>query len=62
MDGQEEAAQGIDPSGAVESKAAGGNDVVNMGMMLKVLSPGVEHAEESDVGSQVLGIAGQFEQ
>ena len=58
---QEEAARGIDPSGAVESQAAGGNDVVNMGMMLEVLSPGMEHAEESDVGSQVLGIASQFE-
>jgi hypothetical protein len=32
-----------------------------MGMMLKVLSPGVEHAKESDVGSQVLGIARRFE-
>ena len=31
-------------------------------MMLEVLSPGMEHAEESDVGSQVLGIASQFEQ
>ena len=30
-------------------------------MMLKVLSPGMEHAEESDVGSQVSGIASQFE-
>ena len=61
LDRQEEAARGIDPSGAVESQAAGGNDVVDMGMMLEVLSPGMEHAEESDVGSQVLGIASQFE-
>ena len=30
-------------------------------MVLKVLSPGMEHAEESDIGSQVLGIASQFE-
>jgi len=29
--------------------------------MLEVLSPGMEHAEESDVGSQVPGIASQFE-
>ena len=27
----------------------------------QVLSPSMEHAEESDVGSQVLGIASQFE-
>ena len=62
LDGQEEAARGIDPSGAIEGEAAGGNDVVDMGMMLQVLSPGMEHAEEPDVGSQVLGIASQFEQ
>jgi len=61
VDGQEEAWRGIDPSGTVESQAAGGNDVVNMGMMLEVLSPGVEHAEEPYVGSEVPGIAGQFE-
>jgi len=61
LDGQEEAWRRIDPSGTIGSKAAGGNDVVDVGMMLKVLSPGMEHAEESDVGSQVLRIAGQFE-
>ena len=58
---QEEAARGIDPPGTVGSQSAGGNDVVDMGMMLKVLSPGMEHAKESYVGSQVLGIASQFE-
>jgi hypothetical protein len=31
--GQEESARRIDPSGAVGSQAAGGNDVVDMGMM-----------------------------
>ena len=62
LHGQEEARRGIDPSGAVGSQAAGGNDVVDMGMMLEVLSPGMQHAEEADVGSKVLGIASQFEQ
>ena len=61
MDGQEEAARGSDPSGAIESQAAGGNNVVDMGMMLEVLSPGVEHAEESDIRSHVLWVASQFE-
>jgi hypothetical protein len=32
-DGQKEAWRGIDPSGAIESKATGGNDVVDVGMM-----------------------------
>src|ERR1019366_10196668 len=54
-----EARRGIDPSGAVESEAASGNDVV---YVFEVLSPGMEHAEESDVSSQVLGIACEFEQ
>ena len=31
-DGQKEAWRGIDPSGAIESEAAGGNDVVDVGM------------------------------
>ncbi len=48
VDRQEEAARGTDPSGAIGSEAAGGNDVVDVGMMLKVLSPGMEHAEGRD--------------
>jgi hypothetical protein len=33
LDGQEKAARGIDPSGAVGSEAAGGEHAVDMGMM-----------------------------
>ena len=33
VDGQEEAWRGVNPSGTVGSQAAGGNDVVDMGMM-----------------------------
>jgi hypothetical protein len=33
-----------------------------MGMMLEVLSPGVEHSEESTIGTEMLGIASEFEQ
>jgi len=61
LDGQEEAGRGIDPSGTIGSEAAGGNDVVYVGMMLEVLSPGVEHAKETDVRTQVLRIASQLE-
>src|ERR1039457_596630 len=61
LDGQEESTRRIDPSATIEGQAAGGNDVVDMGMMLEVLTPGMEHAEESDVGTEVLGIASQFE-
>jgi len=62
FDGQEESVRRVDPSGPIQCKAAGGNDVVYVGMNLEVLSPGMEHAEESDVRSQAFGIASQFEQ
>src|SRR5258707_883505 len=45
LNGQEKTARGIDPTGAIRSQAAGRNDVVDMGMMLEVLSPGMEQAE-----------------
>ena len=61
VDRQEESARGIDPFGTIESQAAGGNDVVDVGMMLKVLPPGMKYAETADVGSEVLRIASQFE-
>src|ERR1019366_5107584 len=32
-----------------------------MGMMLEVLSPGMQYAEQADVGSQVLGVASNIE-
>ena len=34
-----------EPAGAIPSQAAGSNDGVDVGMMLEVLPPGVEHAE-----------------
>ena len=33
-----------------------------MRMIVKVLSPSVEHAKKPDAGSQMLWVAGQFEQ
>jgi hypothetical protein len=61
MTGKKEARRRIDSSGAIESGAAGGNDVVDVGMMLEGLSPGMEQAEKSDVCSQVLWIAGKLD-
>ena len=37
-------------------EAAGGNDAVEMRMQSEVLSPGVQNAEEADLGSEVLGV------
>ena len=33
-----------------------------MRVHLKILSPGVEHAEEPDLGAKVLGIGGNLQQ
>jgi hypothetical protein len=62
FDRQEKSARRVYPSGTIQCKTAGGNDVVYVRINLEVLSPRMEHAEEPDVGSQVLGIASQFEQ
>jgi hypothetical protein len=61
-DGKEETIGRTDPSGVIESKAASGNDVMDVGMMLKVLPPGMQHTKKPDLCSQMLRVAGEFEQ
>src|ERR1019366_5187347 len=61
FDGQEESTRRVYPLRTTGSKAAGRNDVVYVGMNFEVLAPRMEYAEESDVSSEVLGIASQFE-
>src|SRR5277367_6141042 len=62
MNRQEEARGGCDPSGAIGGETTARHHAVNMGMMLKVLSPGMQHAEQPEVGSQVLGVASNFKE
>src|SRR5271154_2721688 len=62
FDGKEEGSVRGDPAGMIRSEAAGGQHAVDMGMMLQSLVPGMEHAEEADLGSQVAWIAGDFQQ
>jgi hypothetical protein len=38
VDGQEESGRGVNPSGTIEGKAAGGNDVVYVGMKTPTLT------------------------
>ena len=59
---QEETFGRSDPSGPIGSQTAGRNNVMDVWMMVKVLSPSAEHAEKSDVCTQMLRVAGQFEQ
>jgi hypothetical protein len=49
-------------SGAVEGEATARHDAVDVRMVLEVLSPGMEHAEQADIGSKVLRVASHFEQ
>jgi hypothetical protein len=60
-DWQEEASGRSDPSGTVGSETTCRNNVMDVGMMLKVLAPGMEHAKKPDICSQMLRVAGQFE-
>ena len=50
-DRQEESVGRSDPSGAIGSNTASGNDVMYVGMMLKVLAPGMKHAKKPSLCS-----------
>ena len=62
LDGEKEAIARGDPALVVGGKAAGGNDTMDMGMMLQFLIPTMEHAEEADFAAQMAGIARHFQQ
>ncbi len=60
-DGKKEAWVRANPAGVIAGESAGGNDTVDMGMKLEFLVPGMEQAEEADLGSEMSGIARHFE-
>ena len=60
--GKEEAWMGSNPAGVIAGESAGGNDTVDMGMKLEFLVPGMEHAEEADLGTEMAGIARDLQQ
>jgi hypothetical protein len=45
-----------DPSCSIERETAAWHHAMQVGMMHQVLSPGVKHGQQADIGSQVLGI------
>ena len=61
LDGEEERILGMNPAGVAWIETAGGNNAVEMRMQSQVLSPGVQNAEEADLGSEVLGVCRNFE-
>jgi len=52
----------MDPALVIGREASGRDHAMDMGMMLQLLIPTMEHAEEADFGAQMSGIAGDFEQ
>src|ERR1039457_2827898 len=62
FDGKKERVAGVDPVGVIQRESTGGDHAMDMGMRLQPLIPGVQHAEETDLGAQVSGIASNFEQ
>jgi hypothetical protein len=50
------------PALMVERQSTRGNDAVHVRMMFHPLSPGVEHTEEADLGTQVFRVAGNLDQ
>ena len=50
------------PTGMVASQTAGSSDAVNMGMMLQLLIPRMQNAEEADLGAEAPGVCGNFDE
>jgi hypothetical protein len=46
----------------IAGESASGDDTVDMGMKLELLVPGVEHTEETDLGTEMGGVARDFQQ
>jgi hypothetical protein len=61
LDGEKEARAGSDPAGVIEGEPTGRDDTVDMGMKLEFLVPGVKHAEEADLGTEMSWVASDLE-
>ena len=60
--GKKEAATGTEPALVVRGESAGGDHTMNMRMMFQLLVPSVEDTEEADLGTQMPGMASDFQQ
>src|SRR3982751_1026336 len=62
VDIQKEARRGCAfPLRVILRQSAGRNDTMNMGMVEQVLSPRMQHAEKTNLRTQVVGIGGNLE-
>ena len=60
--GKREGAAGWDPACVIGGQTPGGEYAMDVGMKLELLVPGMQYAEEADLGAQMLRIEGHFEQ
>ena len=60
-EGKKESVLGFYPVGVIGTQPTGGNDAMHMGMQGELLTPGMQHAEETDFRTEVSGIASHFE-
>jgi hypothetical protein len=59
---RKEARQAGDPALVIGREAPAGNDTVQMRMMQKILSPGMQNGEEANACAQMFRVAGNGEQ
>src|SRR5207245_10119221 len=62
LDREKEARARSNPASVIERESAGGDDAVDMGMKLEFLVPGMQHAEEADLGPEMSGITSHFQE
>ena len=60
-DRQEEVAGRSDPAGRIGRQSTTGHDAMDMRVELKILTPGVQHSQDTGLGTQELGISGHLE-
>jgi hypothetical protein len=60
--GKEEGPPGTYPAIVIGGHAAGGHHAVHMRVMLQALIPGMEHAEEADVGAEMTWITSDLQE
>jgi hypothetical protein len=61
-DGKKEAIVRWNPMRVIERQSASGHYTMGMGVMFEFLIPGVEHTEEADLGTEMLGIVSDLEE
>src|SRR5258707_1472191 len=59
--GKEVVVRRADPAGVIERETSGGHHAMDMGMKAELLVPGVQHTEETNLCTEVSGIASDFE-